>query len=234
MSATVPMRCRRSLPRWSRSTDDRKPSAGCGSFPGLPCLCFLLDKTYSVFVVSGYGESLALWSPAPDSFSAVFFGAFSFVLLALHQARHRRSHLKSLKKTQSEKCGAVFTRCRLSRQATTSQTILCVLSRCFVPHWQAATCENLSVVGDRKALSTPSCVSFRAKKNGRHKADLPPAPAIYAAKTEAIQPPDDRTYSAEVTVFQRNLLHHRIAARRLRLHAPDYSNTHGCVCQLFF
>ena len=31
------------------------------------------------------------------------------------------------------------------------------------------------------------------------------------AQTEAVQPPDDRTYSAEVTVFRRNLLHHRSA-----------------------
>ena len=35
--------------------------------------------------------------------------------------------------------------------------------------------------------------------------------AIYASAPEAVQPPDDRTYSAEVTVFRRNLLHHRIA-----------------------
>jgi len=39
-----------------------------------------------------------------------------------------------------------------------------------------------------------------------------PLPQRYTQrKTEAVQPPDDRTYSAEVTVFQRNLLHHRIA-----------------------
>ena len=35
--------------------------------------------------------------------------------------------------------------------------------------------------------------------------------AIYASASEAVQPPDDRTYSAEVTVFRRNLLHHRSA-----------------------
>jgi len=35
------------------------------------------------------------------------------------------------------------------------------------------------------------------------------------ALTEAVQPPDDRTYSAEVTVFRRNLLHHRIARIRI-------------------
>ena len=60
-------------------------------------------------------------------------------------------------------------------------------------------------------MFTPPCVSFQAKKNGRRKADQPPAAAIYAAQTEAAQPPDDRTYSAEVTVFRRNLLHHRSA-----------------------
>ena len=39
-----------------------------------------------------------------------------------------------------------------------------------------------------------------------------PLPQRYTQrKTEAVQPPDDRTYSAEVTAFQRNLLHHRIA-----------------------
>ena len=34
--------------------------------------------------------------------------------------------------------------------------------------------------------------------------------------------------------FQRNLLHHRSALGRLCLHALDYLNTHGAVCQLFF
>ena len=63
----------------------------------------------------------------------------------------------------------------------------------------------------RTVVFTPPCVSFQAKKNGRHEADLSPAAAIYAAQTEAVQPPDDRTYSAEVTVFRRNLLHHRSA-----------------------
>jgi hypothetical protein len=71
-------------------------------------------------------------------------------------------------------------------------------------------------------------------KNGRRKADLSPVAAIYAAQTEAVQPPDDRTYSAEVTVFRRNLLHHRSAMCRLRPHTLDHFNTHGAVCQLFF
>ena len=39
-----------------------------------------------------------------------------------------------------------------------------------------------------------------------------PLPQRYTQrKTEAVQPPDDRTYSAEVTGFRRNLLHHRSA-----------------------
>ena len=71
-------------------------------------------------------------------------------------------------------------------------------------------------------------------KNGRHEADLSPAAAIYAALTEAVQPPDDRTYSVEVTVFRRNLLHHRSAICRLRPHTLDHFNTPGRVCQLFF
>ena len=66
-------------------------------------------------------------------------------------------------------------------------------------------------LGTVELLFTPPCVSFRAKKNGRRKADLSPAAAIYAALTEAVQPPDDRTYSAEVTSFSSNLLHHRSA-----------------------
>jgi len=39
-----------------------------------------------------------------------------------------------------------------------------------------------------------------------------PLPQRYTQrKTEAVQPPDDRPYSAEVTGFRRNLLHHRSA-----------------------
>ena len=53
------------------------------------------------------------------------------------------------------------------------------------------------------------------------------------AQTEAVQPPDDRTYSAEVTVFQRNLLHHRIT-RIVSLHTLDYDTTKITVCQAQF
>ena len=48
-------------------------------------------------------------------------------------------------------------------------------------------------------------------KNGRPRPTLPIGAAIYASAHKAVQPPDDRTYSAEVTVFQRNLPHHRSA-----------------------
>ena len=36
-------------------------------------------------------------------------------------------------------------------------------------------------------------------------------PAIYAGASRIVQPPDDRTYSAEVTAKRRNLPHHRSA-----------------------
>jgi hypothetical protein len=52
-------------------------------------------------------------------------------------------------------------------------------------------------------------------------------------KTEAVQPPDDRTYSAEVTSFPSNLLHHR-SARIISLHALDYLTTIDAFCQELF
>ena len=49
-------------------------------------------------------------------------------------------------------------------------------------------------------------------KNGRRKADPSPLAQRYTqAQTNTVQPPDDRTYSAEVTSFPSNLLHHRSA-----------------------
>ena len=63
----------------------------------------------------------------------------------------------------------------------------------------------------RTYLSAPPCVSLYAMKNGRPRPTLPIGAAIYASAHKAVQPPDDRTYSAEVTVFQRNLPHHRSA-----------------------
>ena len=64
-----------------------------------------------------------------------------------------------------------------------------------------------------------------------------PLPQRYTQrKTEAVQPPDDRTYSAEVTVFQRNLPHHR-STRIVSLHTLDYDTTLFPFCQeefLFF
>ena len=40
---------------------------------------------------------------------------------------------------------------------------------------------------------------------------VPIGAAIYASAHKAVQPPDDRTYSAEVTAIRRNLPHHRSA-----------------------
>ena len=40
---------------------------------------------------------------------------------------------------------------------------------------------------------------------------IPIGAAIYASAHKAVQPPDDRTYSAEVTAIRRNLPHHRSA-----------------------
>ena len=60
-------------------------------------------------------------------------------------------------------------------------------------------------------MSAPPCVSFHVMKNGR------PRPTSFSAQrytpdaSKAVQPPDDRTYSAEVTAFRRNLPHHRSA-----------------------
>ena len=61
-----------------------------------------------------------------------------------------------------------------------------------------------------------------------------PLPQRYTQrKTEAVQPPDDRTYSAEVTVFQRNLPHHR-STRIVSLHTLDYDTTYFLICQEHF
>ena len=63
----------------------------------------------------------------------------------------------------------------------------------------------------RTFLSAPPCVSLYAMKNGRPRPTLPIGAAIYASAHKAVQPPDDRTYSAEVTAIRRNLPHHRSA-----------------------
>ena len=72
-------------------------------------------------------------------------------------------------------------------------------------------------------------------------ADPSSGPAIYAGATEAVQPPDDRTYSAEVTSFPSNLPHHRNALfcvfrkiRRFPLHALHYYTTPKTICQALF
>ena len=93
----------------------------------------------------------------------------------------------------------------------------------------------------RTYLSAPPCVSFRAMKNGRPRPTLSPEPSdIRWRKPEAVQPPDDRTYSAEVTSSPSNLPHHRVARfvfrkiRRFPLHALDYDTTPIPICQALF
>ena len=113
------MRSPRSLPRWSRSADDRKPSAGCGSFPGLPWFVFLLEYRTQFALGSGYGRNV--------------------------HSRFRAYH------------------------------------------------------------SMP-------RKMADARPTFPLAAQRYTqAQTKAVQPPDDRTYSAEVTSFPSNLPHHRSA-----------------------
>ena len=61
------------------------------------------------------------------------------------------------------------------------------------------------------------------------------------AQTDAVQPPDDRTYSAEVTSFPSNLLHHRSACfpifweiRKLPLHTLEHDTIPFFICQELF
>ena len=94
----------------------------------------------------------------------------------------------------------------------------------------------------RTVSFTPPCVSFQPMKNGRRKADLFHLAQRYTqAQTDAVQPPDDRTYSAEVTSFLSNLLHHRSACflfpgkiRKLPLHTLEYLTTSFFICQELF
>ena len=65
-------------------------------------------------------------------------------------------------------------------------------------------------------------------------ADHSSAPAIYASETEAVQPPDDRTYSAEVTAARRNLLHHRIGVCAVSPHNLRYDTIFKAICQVLF
>ena len=68
-------------------------------------------------------------------------------------------------------------------------------------------------------LSAYPCVSLHAMKKGR----LVPA-AIHRSdirrRTESFRPPDDRTYSAEVTSVRSNLLLHRICAHFMLFARP--------------
>ena len=59
------------------------------------------------------------------------------------------------------------------------------------------------------------------------------APGDIRKRIEAVQPPDDRTYSAEVTVIRRNLLHHRIA-RIVIPYALKYDTMFFPACQAHF
>ena len=74
------------------------------------------------------------------------------------------------------------------------------------------------VLSLRRCLGTVRTVCSRLRayhSRPRKMADARPTfplPQRYTQrKTEAVQPPDDRTYSAEVTSFPSNLLHHRSA-----------------------
>ena len=70
-------------------------------------------------------------------------------------------------------------------------------------------------------------------KNGRPRPTLVPGAAIYAQRSRTVQPPDDRTYSAEVTSFPSNLLHHR-SVRIVFPIARRYDTTPLPYCQALF
>ena len=57
--------------------------------------------------------------------------------------------------------------------------------------------------------------------------------AIYAQRSRTVQPPDDRTYSAEVTSFPSNLLHHRSVRIAFPI-ARRYDTTPFLHCQAQF
>jgi hypothetical protein len=90
-------------------------------------------------------------------------------------------------------------------------------------------------LGTVNCLSTPSCVSFRAKKNGRRKADpFPCRSDIRSAIQKQFSRPMTGHTPQKLPLFGRNLLHHRSAQRRLRLHALDYLITQATICQYLF
>ncbi len=61
-----------------------------------------------------------------------------------------------------------------------------------------------------------------------------PLPQRYTQrKTEAVQPPDDRTYSAEVTDFSQSPASSQ-CAHTFPIHAPDYDTTTSLFCQALF
>ena len=60
------------------------------------------------------------------------------------------------------------------------------------------------------------------------------SPRRYTQRRRSVQPPDDRTYSAEVTVFQRNLLHHRIARAEIPYTRTVMIPPQGPIVKHFF
>ena len=81
----------------------------------------------------------------------------------------------------------------------------------------------------------PICSRRRAyhswpRKMADARPTLSPGRSDIRSAYRTVQPPDDRTYSAEVTVFRRNLLHHR-SARIASLHTLDYDITLSAFCQ---
>ena len=104
---------------------------------------------------------------------------------------------------------------------------------CFPPKISYSVC-LVSGYG-RTSLFTPPCVSFQPMKNGRRKADpFHLAQRYTQAQTDAVQPPDDRTYSAEVTSFPSNLLHHRSARFSFPEKFANFPYTRSIMIPPFF
>ena len=79
---------------------------------------------------------------------------------------------------------------------------------------------SFTLYGEREILSTYPCVSFRFIRNTGAKRPVSAHDAAIYAAYKGSQPPDDRTYSAEVTGLRRNLpLHRRRSAGRTRRNA---------------
>ena len=82
-----------------------------------------------------------------------------------------------------------------------------------------------------KFLTTFPCVSFRGmKETGAISRPVPPNHSDIR-RAQVLQPPDSRTYSAEVTSFPSNLPHHRRLRPNRRL---IMIQQHPRVCQAYF